>query len=98
MRKIIFIICFSCFLICNSLLAQESKLDVRITGRILVDAGWLNSNNNNLTSGVAVPDIRVGVKANYGAYKAKVDIGYGYSKLSLKIGRASCRERVLRLV
>lgn len=71
-------------LLCGNTQAQEKKLEVRPTGRILVDAGWLDSNNKDLTGGLAIPDIRVGVKASYGAYKAKVDAGFAYGKLSLK--------------
>lgn len=71
-------------LLCGNAQAQEKKLEVRPTGRILVDGGWLDSNNKDLTGGLAIPDIRAGVKASYGAYKAKVDVGFAYCKLSLK--------------
>lgn len=75
---------FIAALLCGNVHAQEKKLEVRPTGRILIDAGWLDSNNKDLTGGLAIPDIRVGVKAGYGAYKAKVDVGFAYGKLSLK--------------
>ena len=42
------------------------------------------SDNKNFVDGVAIPDARIGVKATYGKYKAKVDIGYAYGKVSLK--------------
>lgn len=72
------------FLMIGGISAQENKLTVNPTGRILIDGGWLNSNNDKLKSGVAIPDARLGVKASYGAYKAKVDVGFAYGKLSLK--------------
>ncbi|MGL5788121.1 MAG: porin [Bacteroidales bacterium] len=72
------------FLMIGGINAQENKLTVNPTGRILIDGGWLNSNNDKLKSGVAIPDARLGVKASYGAYKAKVDVGFAYGKLSLK--------------
>lgn len=65
--------------------AQDGdKLTVTPTGRILLDGGIFESNNEKLNDGVAVPDLRVGVKASYGKYKAKLDIGYAYGKVSLK--------------
>lgn len=65
--------------------AQEQPvLQVRPTGRILMDGGLFHSDNKNFIDGIAIPDVRVGVKATYGKYKAKVDIGYAYGKVSLK--------------
>lgn len=65
--------------------AQEQPvLQVRPTGRILMDGGLFHSDNKNFVDGIAIPDVRVGVKATYGKYKAKVDIGYAYGKVSLK--------------
>lgn len=65
--------------------AQEEKtLKVNPTGRILMDGGLFHSDNKEFVNGVAIPDARVGVKASYGKFKAKVDIGYAYGKISLK--------------
>lgn len=64
--------------------AEEPKLVVTPTGRILMDAAMYNSDNEGFVDGVAIPDIRVGAKASYGSYKVKFDIGYSYGKLSLK--------------
>lgn len=63
---------------------EKDKLTVAPTGRILMDAGLFDSDNKSFANGVAVPDLRVGVKASYGKYKAKLDIGYSYGKVSLK--------------
>lgn len=62
----------------------QDKLTVSPSGRILMDAGYLDSKNDDLVDGVAIPDLRVGAKASYGSYKAKLDIGYAYGKVSLK--------------
>lgn len=62
----------------------RDKFTVNPTGRILIDGGYLGSPNNQFTSGIAIPDVRVGVKFSYGKYKVKLDIGYVYSKISLK--------------
>ncbi|WP_455672124.1 porin [Phocaeicola sp.] len=63
---------------------DQPELQVRPTGRILMDGGLFHSDNKSFVDGVAIPDVRVGVKATYGKYKAKVDIGYAYGKVSLK--------------
>lgn len=63
---------------------NEDVLKVTPTGRILMDAGMYNSSNENFVDGVAIPDLRAGVKATYGKYKVKVDVGYAYGKVSLK--------------
>ena len=84
MTKLMTMATIAIALLCGRMQAQENKLVVKPTGRILLDAGWLDSDNKDLTGGLAIPDMRVGVKATYGAYKAKVDIGYAYSKISLK--------------
>lgn len=63
---------------------NENTLQVKPTGRILMDGGLFNSNNKDFVDGVAIPDIRIGVKATYGKFKAKVDIGYAYGKISIK--------------
>ncbi len=75
--------------VCIGLFAQnEPKLETKLSGRILMDAGVMHSTdkdlNNKLNSGVAIPDARIGLCATYGKWKAKVDIGYARQKLSLK--------------
>lgn len=71
----------------NNAEVKESapKFSISPTGRILMDAAAYTSNEKELfPAGVAIPDVRIGVKASYGKWKAKVDIGYSYKKLSLK--------------
>ncbi len=74
---------------------EKPKFSIKPTGRILVDgAGYFGGNGDyteeaypsdkKFVSGAAIPDVRIGAKASYGKWKAKVDIGFGYAKLSLK--------------
>lgn len=89
MKRIIFIA--ACGLItCAGAFAQEEepKLVVKPTGRILMDGGVMHSTDKTLDAqlndGVAVPDVRVGVSATYGKWKAKIDVGFARQSLSLK--------------
>lgn len=75
------------FLIANDAAAAAQPSNVIViqpTGRILMDAAAYATNDDEFKAGVAIPDVRAGVKASYGKWKAKVDIGYAFSKLSLK--------------
>ena len=58
----------------------EPKIEVKPAGRILIDAGYFNANEqkDKFVSGVAIPDARAGLGVRYGNWKAKVDIGYAY--------------------
>jgi phosphate-selective porin OprO/OprP len=53
-------------------------------GRILMDAGVLDTKNGNFGDGVAIPDLRLGVKATYGEYDARIDVGFANGAVSLK--------------
>ena len=68
--------------------AQENKLVVKPSGRILMDAAFLNSSNKTVdeqcVDGVNVPDIRIGMKASYGKWEGKADIGYARGSVSPK--------------
>lgn len=65
--------------------ADEPKLKVSPTGRILLDGALFAGNYGDLFKpGLAIPDARAGVKASYGNWTAKVDIGYAYGKVGLK--------------
>ena len=65
---------------------EEPKLEVKPSGRILLDAAYLKPQHqeDKLKSGVGIPDVRVGVGFTYGKWKAKVDMGYAYGKVGLK--------------
>ena len=64
----------------------EEKLEVKPGGRILLDAGYFNANEqkDKFVSGVAIPDVRMGLGVRYGNWKGKVDIGFAYGKVSPK--------------
>lgn len=68
--------------------AQENKLVVKPSGRILMDAAFLNSSNKAVdeqcVDGVNVPDIRIGMKVAYGKWEGKADIGYARGSVSPK--------------
>lgn len=80
-RFYLFII--SIWTISTTLIAQD-KLTVQPVGRILIDGGLFESNSVGLNNGMAIPDLRIGVQANYGAYEGYVDIGYANEKVHLK--------------
>lgn len=68
--------------------AQENKLVVKPSGRILMDAAFQNSSNKTVdeqcVDGVNVPDIRIGMKVSYGKWEGKADIGYARGSVSPK--------------
>lgn len=65
--------------------SDEPKLKVSPTGRILLDGALYSGKIDDLfKAGMEIPDARVGVKATYGKWNAKIDIGYAYGKVGLK--------------
>lgn len=68
--------------------AQENKLVVKPSGRILMDAAFLNSSNKAVdeqcVDGVNIPDVRIGMKVSYGKWEGKADIGYARGSVSPK--------------
>lgn len=79
----IILACIACAL-SFSIQSYAQELKINPSGRILMDGAIYDSNNDDFVSGVAIPDIRTGLKASYGPYKAKIDVGFGYGKVSLK--------------
>ena len=65
---------------------EEPKLTVKPSGRILFDAAYVNPQHqeDDLKSGVGIPDMRVGVGFTYGQWKGKIDMGYAYGKVNMK--------------
>ena len=65
---------------------EEPKLIVKPSGRILFDAAYVNPQHqeDQLNSGVGIPDMRVGVGFTYGQWKGKIDMGYAYGKVNMK--------------
>ena len=82
----------ACGLTAAAQTTDKPKFSIAPTGRFLVDgAGYMGGNSGvedagdtKFVSGVAIPDLRIGVKASYGKWKAKVDVGFGYGKVGLK--------------
>ena len=77
-----------CLSMVASAFAQEEKLVIKPSGRILMDAATMSSSdetvNKAATDGMNIPDIRIGMKATYGKWKGKVDVGYARQSLSAK--------------
>lgn len=69
-----------------ALAQEEPKLTVKPSGRILFDAAYINPQHqeDDLKSGVGIPDMRVGVGFNYGQWRGKIDMGYAYGKVNMK--------------
>lgn len=63
----------------------EPKLQVRPAGRALFDGAVYTFNEEELfPAGVAIPDVRLGLKASYGKWNALVDLGFAYGKVAMK--------------
>lgn len=62
----------------------ENVISIQPTGRILMDGAAYASDDDRFKAGVAFPDIRIGVKARYGKWRACIDVGYAFDKVSLK--------------
>lgn len=68
------------------------KFSIKPTGRILMDGAVYMGGNSEVeesgeqkfVDGVAVPDVRLGAKASYGKWRAKIDVGFAYGKVGLK--------------
>lgn len=85
MKRIISTIAL-CLVVLGGAYAQEEELVVKTSGRILMDGGLFNAGEENglFNDGFAIPDMRIGMKAKYGQWAAKVDIGYAYGKVGMK--------------
>lgn len=89
------IVCAVASLCAFSALADDDstpKFSIKPTGRILMDGAVYMGGNSKIENdedtkfvdGVAIPDLRLGAKASYGKWKAKIDVGFGYGKVGLK--------------
>ena len=63
---------------------QETKFSIKPTGRMLLDGAVYMPDGDGFSDGVAMPDIRMGAKVSYGKWAAKIDVGYGFGKISMK--------------
>lgn len=65
--------------------AQPSNtITIQPTGLLLMDAAAYCGNSDEIKAGVAIPDVRIGLKAGYNNWKARVDMGFAYGKVNLK--------------
>lgn len=88
MKKIV-IVAMALVMAVPALRADETKdegpkLKIQPTGRILLDGALFGSDDPDFKDGVAIPDARLGIKASYGKWKAKVDVGFARNKVGLK--------------
>lgn len=78
----------ACGLLLGTSAFAQDKLVIKPSGRILLDGAMINSSNDAVQEetkgGFQVPDARIGMKASYGKWEAKADIGYARQSLSLK--------------
>jgi len=67
--------------------AADDKYGFKITptGTILLDGAlYASPQKHDFKDGVAIPDVRLGAKMQYGKWKATIDAGFAYNKLGLK--------------
>ena len=64
--------------------SDQPKFKFSPSGRILADGAIYAPDGDGFADGVAIPDVRLGAKVSYGKWSGKIDIGYGFGKLSMK--------------
>ncbi|MDE6825259.1 MAG: hypothetical protein K2J18_00690, partial [Paramuribaculum sp.] len=64
--------------------ADETKLHIAPTGRIMLDAAAYSPRKDLFTNGVAIPDIRLGIESSYGDWSARIDACLAYGKISMR--------------
>ena len=86
MKKFFMMLAMGITITAGAQTSDEPKLEVKPTGRILFDAAYLDSKyqEDELKSGVGIPDMRIGMGFTYGQWKGKIDIGYAYGKVNMK--------------
>lgn len=64
---------------------DANKLKIQPTGRILADGAlFAPTQDGRFANGVALSDIRIGAKATFGNWMAKLDVGYAWGKIGMK--------------
>lgn len=66
--------------------AQEEKPKFKFspTGLILLDGALFTPHDGGFADGVAIPEVRLGGRAEYGKWLGRIDVGYAFGKLSMK--------------
>lgn len=81
------LLCLSLAIISGACLHAEDtpKLELTPKGRILIDgAVYASPQKDKFPDGMAIPEMRVGVKMKYGKWSSLIDVGYAYSKVGLR--------------
>lgn len=65
--------------------SPDGELEWRMTGRVLMDAGFFRGDSTKLGNGAVLGDVRLGTVARFGQdWTGKIEAGFAYNKLSLK--------------
>lgn len=71
--------------LCGLAAEPDDKIKVEPVGRILVDgAAYLSDDSEVFKPGVAIPEVRIGVKGAYQQFSARAEMSYAYGKVSLR--------------
>lgn len=69
----------------HAAVGQGDAIKISPIGRALFDAAaYAGNDNEDFEAGVVIPEIRLGVKGSYQNFNTKIELGYAYSKLTLK--------------
>ena len=63
---------------------MKPKLKFTASGLVVMDGAVYAPASDGFANGVTLPDIRLGGKVDYGPWEARVDLGFGYGKFSMK--------------
>lgn len=64
--------------------AGDDAVKISPIGRIYIDGAAFVQDQSDLSNGVKIPDIRLGLAAGYKQWTSKIDIGFGNGKVSAK--------------
>lgn len=64
---------------------ESPRFSIAPTGTALFDAAlYASPSKSSFPDGVAIPEVRIGAKMEYGRWSAKVEAGFAYNKVGLK--------------
>lgn len=63
---------------------MKPKLKFSACGLVVMDGAVYAPGGDGFADGISLPDIRLGGKVDYGSWEAKIDLGFGYGKFSMK--------------
>lgn len=84
---ILFCMCMSAFAGHTQAFVKSATddFDWRVTGRVLMDAGFFHSDSTRLGNGVVMGDVRLGALMHFlQDWTGKIEVGYAYNKVALK--------------